>query len=170
MKRVYYLSLVLLVMALSCQTSKELTDQQKDEIIKAVKERNEQFWAVNFSNRNESLQKSMTFLVDENDTKLWKSDPVTFVSNLEIVKTPTDMANFYKKRMENRTSTTVKMLDNYFTVLSKDAVLEFNKVEMSMTLTDGSTFGPFVLTETFIWVNINGIWKILHQHESYLIK
>jgi hypothetical protein len=169
MKKIFPFLLGLIIIIQGCQTNSALTEQQKDEIIKAVKERNEQFWAVSFSNSNESLEKTMALFVNENDIKAWKTEPVTFVSNLEIVKTPADMANFYKKRMENRTSTSVKKLEDHFAALSKDKVLEFNKVEMTMTLTDGTTFGPIILTETFVWVNMNGVWKILHLHESFVL-
>jgi ketosteroid isomerase-like protein len=165
MKRVFYVTLGLLVMTLGCQTNQKLTDQQKDLIVKAVKERSQQFFDINKSYNTESLQKTMSFS-DENIDKAWLTDPAEVVFDINIIKTRADVQNFWGMAIESRISTNITMTEDHFAVLSKDQVVEVNKADYTITGKDSITSGPYTMVHTIVWVNINGEWKMLHIHQS----
>ena len=170
MKRVFYLTLGLLVMTLGCQTNPELTDQEKESIVKAVKERSQLFWVTNNQSYNsESMQKFMS-LIDENCDQAWQTDPAMAVFNIGIIKFRTEVESFWKTAIESRNSTNVTIVEDYFAVLSKDKVLEVNKGDYTVAGKDSITYGPFSMVNTIVWVNKNGEWKMLHCHESYVAK
>lgn len=165
MKRVFYVTLALLVLALGCQINQKLTDQQKESIVKAVKERSQQFFDINKSYNSESLQKTMNF-ADENIDKAWLTDPAEVVFDINIIKTRADMQSFWGMAIESRMSTNITMLENHFAVVSRDQVVEVNKADYTITGKDSITSGPYTMVHTIVWVNINGEWKILHIHQS----
>lgn len=165
MKRVLYVALGLLVMTLGCQTNQKLTDQQKESIVKAVKESSQQFFDINKSYNAESLQKTMSFS-DENLDKAWVTDPAVVVLDIDIFKTRADMQSFWGMAIDSRISTNITMNEAHFAVLSKDQVIEVNKADYTVTGKDSITSGPFTMVHTIVWVNVNGVWKILHVHQS----
>jgi ketosteroid isomerase-like protein len=165
MKRVFYVTFGFLVMTLACQTNQKLTDQQKDSIVKAVKERSQQFFDINKSYNNESLQKTMSF-ADENIDKAWQTDPALVVFDINIIKTRAEMQNFWGMAIDSRISTNITMLENHFAVLSKDQVVEVNKADYTITGKDSITSGLYTMVHTIVWVNINSEWKIVHIHQS----
>jgi hypothetical protein len=167
MKRANYLTLGLLVFALGCQTNLKLSNQQKDSISQDVQETSQQFWALyNRTYDSGSLPKLLSFF-DENCIQIWQTEPAAVIFNVTMVKTPADLEKVWKEMLELRSSTNVTMLDDYFTVLSKDKVLEVNEGDFTITGKDGKTFGPYRMVNSIIWGNNNGAWKMLHFHESW---
>jgi ketosteroid isomerase-like protein len=165
MKRIFYVTLGLLVITLGCQTNQKLTVQQQDSIVKAVKESSQQFFDINKSYNTESLQKTMSFS-DENLDKAWLTDPALVALDVNIFKTRADMQSFWGMAIGSRISTNITMLEDHFAVLSKDQVIEVNKADYTITGKDSITSGPFTMVHTIVWVNVNGAWKMLHIHQS----
>lgn len=157
----------LLLITLGCQTNLKLTDQQKNSIVQAVKETSLQFWVINNEKYDSgSLQKFMTY-IDDNADQVWVADPAVVSFNVNLFNKRADLENIWKEMLEARSSTNVRMLNQYFSILSKDQVLEVNEGDYTLTGKDGLTFGPYRMVNTIIWVNRNGQWKMLHCHESW---
>ena len=69
--------------------------------------------------------------------------------------------------LDARSSTNVKMLNSYFSILSENQVLEVNEGDYTLTGKDGKLFGPYRMVNSIVWVNRKGSWKMLHVHESW---
>ena len=157
----------LLVLTLGCQTNLNLTNQQKDSISKDVKKTSQQFWLLyNQPYDSGSLTKLMSFF-DGNGVQVWQNEPAVVVFNVTLVKTLADLEKVWKEMLELRGSTNATLLNDYFTVLSKDKVLEVNEGDYTIKGKDGQTFGPYKMVNTIVWGNRNGEWKMLHFHESW---
>jgi len=168
MKRVCFFTLGLLIMAMGCQTNQKLTEQQKESILKAVKERSHEFWIVSNQKSYDkmTLNRFMSF-VDEKSDQAWSTDPAGWVFNLEILKSRSDLENDFRKIFEARIVTSPIIKESYFAVLSKDLVLEVNKGDYTITRKDSTTLGPLTMVNTCVWMNSEGEWKMIHCHESY---
>ncbi len=168
MNRAVYLTLGLLVVTLGCSTNQLLTDQQKDSVVKEVSAVSQQFWHVySQPNNSESLANIMGF-IDEKSDQGWQTDPALVVFNTNIFKSRADLEAVWKEMLTLRGATNVQMLENYFTVLSGNQVLEVNVGDYTITGKDGLTFGPYKMVNTIIWINRSGTWKIQHCHESWV--
>jgi ketosteroid isomerase-like protein len=162
-KLICLLSVVFTLMPVSAQ---ELTDAQKASIISEVQAASKKFWIDNNRSYNsESLKESMTF-IDENNDKLWQTEPATISFNMEIIKSRSDWENVWGQMLDTRASTSVTIPEDYFAVVSGTCVLEVNKGEFTITDKGGSTMGPMKMVNTLIWIKKDGKWKILHCHES----
>ena len=163
---------VLLLSVFTCtphRQSDQLTQQQKETILKAVKETSQRMWDFQKSYNSESLQNFMNF-IDTNSDQMWQTDPVTMNYNLNIIKTRDDLKTQWRKMIESRNSTPITILEAYFAVLSKDQVLEVNKCDYTIHAKDSTTYGPFTMVNTIIWIDKNGEWKMLHCHPSWAKK
>jgi hypothetical protein len=98
---------------------------------------------------------------------MWQSNPAAMIYNLNIIKTRAQLNDAWGKSIESRTGTPVKILESYFSILSRDHVLEVNKADYTVVGKNGTTYGPFSMVNTIVWINRNGDWKMLHCHSSW---
>lgn len=168
MKKIVILFLGLLTMVSGCQTKTELTAEDKNAIVKAVKEISEPFWGWN----DKFEQEDMKFLAlyDENSDNAWQPDPVATVFNTSIIKTQAEWIEMWKEMIENRLAMNMSIVDSHFNVLSADKVLEVNKIDYTITTLDSIVHGPYIAVNTVLWVNIDGNWKMQFFHESTALK
>jgi ketosteroid isomerase-like protein len=161
----------LLLSIFGCNSSKsdQLTELQKETILQSVKEASQRIWDLQESYDSASLQNFMD-LVDPESDRLWQTDPAAMVYNLNIIKTRADLNDAWGKSVESRTGTPVNLLEDYFAVISQDLVLEVNKADYSVMGKDSTTYGPFSMVNTTVWINRNGDWKMLHSHSSWAKK
>ena len=165
MKKIIYLFLGLLFIAQSCQTNYKLTDTDKEALVKAVKEKSQQFWSMTQPYDTGTFRRVLKFW-DENSDQAWQTDPVAVVFNTGITKTRAEWMDNWKSMIDTRISTVPTILETHFSVLSKDKVLEVNKGDFTITRKDSTVSGPFTMVNTIVWADINGDWKMQFFHES----
>jgi hypothetical protein len=169
MKKIALLLLGFIIIGQGCQTNSKLSDLDKESIVKAVKEKSEQFWSNTQPYDTGSFRKFAAFW-DENSDKAWQTESVAVVFNTGLTKSSSEWLNNWKDMIDNRISTVATILESHFNVLGKDKVLEVNSGDYTVTGKDSTIYGPFKMVNTIIWANINGDWKMQFFHESWVKK
>ena len=165
MKKTVLLFLGLLAIAAGCMTRTELTDSDKDVIVRTVKETSAKYW--NFNEKMDLNEMPKYFsMYDENSDSAWQTEPVSVVFNTQILNTHAEWADMYREMYEKRSAMNVSVVNSHFNVLSADKVLEVNKVDFTVTTKDSIVHGPYTGVNTILWVNIDGAWKMQFFHES----
>lgn len=169
--RTYLFTTIIAVLLLSIfgctySQSDKLTEPQKEVILKSVKQTSQRMWDLQQSYDSVSLQNFMD-LVDPDCDRLWEAEPAAMIYNLNIIKTRAELKDAWGKSIESRSGTPVKILEAYFVVLARDQVLEVNKADYSIIKKDNTTYGPYSMVNTIVWINRNGDWKMLHCHSSW---
>jgi ketosteroid isomerase-like protein len=162
-------ALLLPILGCTSQQSDQLTEMQKESILKSVKQTSQRMWDLQQSYDSVSLKNFMG-LVDPECDRMWQTDPAAMIYNLNIIKTRAELTDAWGKSIESRTGTPVKILESYFAVISRDQVLEVNRADYSIMGKNGTTYGPYVMVNTIVWINRNGDWKMLHCHSSWAKK
>lgn len=147
----------------------QMTDRQKESILESVKQTSQRMWDLQQSYDSESLKNFMD-LVDPNCDQMWQTDPAAMIYNLDIIKTRAELNDAWGKSVDSRTGTPVKILEAYFSVISKNQVLEVNRADYTVIGKESSTYGPFSMVNTIVWIKRNGEWKMLHCHSSWARK
>ncbi|MFO7852172.1 MAG: hypothetical protein ACQERS_09340 [Bacteroidota bacterium] len=167
MKRILYLLLGILVITYACQTETELTDADKDAMVRDVKQASQEFVSIISSTYdNETYSKVLNFN-DENSDKMWQTEPVAAIFNINVInKQAASFANL-ESWFENRISGVENIQKAHYSVLSDKKVLEVLEGDFSITWKDSTESGPFTWVGTNIWAKIDGGWKIQFVHNSF---
>jgi len=161
---------ILLCLTLGYHKSTDLTKEQKELIVKEVKELSHQLWVTNNQRYKENSTQSIVDFFDETCDQIWQTEPVAWIGNTALKKTRNDMKNYIQSMIERRISTDMVILDEYFAVLSENNVLEVKQCEYTITMKDGQVKGPYCNAVTAVWCKKNDQWKMVHVHESYVKK
>jgi hypothetical protein len=165
MRKIIYLSMGIIFCFLGCQKNSKLTDSEKGLLVKAVKEKSQQFWSNTQPYDTGSFRKFIKFWDDNSDGE-WQTEPVAVIFNTGVTKTRAEWVNNWKKMIDSRISTNPTILESHFTVLAGDKVLEVNTGDFSITMKDSTVRGPYKMVNTIVWINRNGDWKMQFFHES----
>jgi hypothetical protein len=157
MKMLKYLNAGLIVMVISCQTNSEMSDSEKEIVLKAVKEASQQFWETMIKPYD-----AETF----NDVFEEFSELDFFVDNFQFLRSNSDVEVWFRNLTESRLSTHPTISESYYEVLSNDKVLEVVKGDFTVTRKDSTIFGPIEMIITIIWDQKNGRWKMHYGHQS----
>lgn len=168
MKKVLFLMLGIVIMAQGCQTESELTDTDKEAMVQAVKQASQEYWALMSSTYNAETFSKIMKSIDENSDKMWQTEPVAAIFNLTVNnKRADDTSEGPKSWTENRISTPCSVQKDYYSVLSDNKVLEVIEGDYSVIMKDSTEFGPFAWVGTIIWANVDGVWKMQFNHNSW---
>lgn len=156
--------------AQGCQTSTELTDADKDAMVQAVKQSSQEYWSIlSDTYDNETYNRSIKF-IDENSDKMWQTEPVAVIFNVNIINKQADSFATLESMIENRISSPVNMQKAHYSVLSDNKVLEVLEGDYSVIMKDSTESGPYAFVVTVIWANVDGDWKMQFNHNSYALR
>ena len=134
----------------------QFTEAEKDEVVKAVKERFDQFVSA----------------VNKIDTKSWASfysddSPVTVVAGVDFYGDKKTWVETVGEYFSQRRSQTVEPVAVKIIPLAQDMALLVSEENTSMTQDDGSVVKSKHVF-TMVWKNEKSVWKVLHSHESWV--
>jgi len=119
--------------------------------------------AKNFTEEN--FNKMFEFWVESNDES-WLGNPAIWVSNIQIIPTLEKLDESWRPAIDRRASEELEMIDDYVAVLSHDHAIYVLKAKYTINDIDGNTYEN-LMTATTVYVKKNGVWKILHYHQSW---
>jgi len=153
MKR--YLSILITVFFISCDSEMNSTQIIKQEIIEVTNKYN-QTW--------ETVDMDKVSVYHDNNIRYYWHGFLASSSNEEFLKV-------FKEWMST-TKVWEMEVENYdVQVLSKDiAIVGFNSTSSTTILTNGEPYDYGTGAFTYVWKKNNGKWKIVHIHESELGK
>jgi hypothetical protein len=133
MKRLFLIAAIgLVVMIHGCQKRIHLTHEQKELIVKEVKELSHEICVTTNQRYKENSTQSIVDFFDETRDQIWQTEPVAWIGNAAVKKTRNDLKNYIQSLIEPRVTTDMVILDEYFAVLYEKNVLE---VKQSKVLT-----------------------------------
>ena len=167
MKKLLFLMLGIVIVALGCKTSTELTDADKDAMVQAVKQASQKYQAIiSGPYDNDSFNEAIKF-IDENSDQIWQTEPVTSVTGIRVRYKRSDSFENLKSMFDNRLESPSKNNNAHYSVLSENKVLEVMEGEFTVIMKDSTNVGTFAWIGTTLWANIEGEWKIQYAHNSY---
>lgn len=134
----------------------QFTEAEKYEVVKAVKERFDQFVSA----------------VKKIDTKSWASfysddSPVTAVAGVDFYVDKKTWVETVGGYFSQRKYQTVEPVAVRVTPLAQDMALLVSEENTAMTLEDGNIVKSKHVF-TMVWKNEKSGWKVLHSHESWV--
>ena len=134
----------------------QFTEAEKDEVVKAVKERFDQLVSA----------------VNKIDTKSWASfysddSPVTAVAGVDFYGDKKTWIETVGEYFSQRKSQTFESMAVKITPLTNDLALLVSEENTSMTQGDGAGVKSKHVF-TMVWKNEKSGWKVLHSHESWV--
>jgi ketosteroid isomerase-like protein len=134
----------------------QLTEAEKDDVVKAVKERFDQ----------------LILALNKIDTAAWASFysydfPVTAVAGIDFYGDKNTWVETVGEYFSQRKSQTIEPVAVHITPLASDLALLASEENTSMTQDDGSVVKSKHVF-TMVWKNEKSGWKVLHSHESWV--
>ena len=161
------LAAAFLFLVVACQTppqpEPEFTDADRQAIVDEITRRGVEFNAIG---EPERWEEGLSFWADGAEA-LFVGDPALFVQGVRVVSTKEDMIEFSRGFVGSRRSTNFDLQESYVAVLSPSLALQITEQHWNITNNEGETGSTFPLTNTTLWVNENGEWKVAHYHQSW---
>ena len=169
MKRILYLLLGAVIFTTACQTNTELTltDADKNVIVETIKQTSDEFWSLWKEPYDSVYAENILKFMNQNFAETWQSEAVFASQGINLVKSLEDYQNSWETAITRRISTSFSNFESYYSVLSKNKVLEVTKEDYFVTRLD-STVGPLYNgITTIIWGRVDGEWKVQYMHLSW---
>lgn len=148
----------------SCDSgeSDDLSEDEREEIAAAIKQRNQDLldvWA-----QQDAFDDWMALYADEKHPA-WKGDRYMLTVSGNSWGSLAEMEEAFREVLVDRT-TQVTMTSESVAVLSDTHAVHFGDFRWSLTR-DGETSVDYLATSTTAWVLEGDEWKILHYHQSW---
>jgi ketosteroid isomerase-like protein len=171
-KRLFFIfsiifSIIILLSAYQPTSKKELTDAQRQEIANTIRQRNQEFIDQWKKMNHERFNKfTDDFLVESNEPS-WMSNPALMVFNLNILPTKEKFKESWRATIDKNPSYNMKTIEDYVSVISENLAIYVGKFNYSITDSLGNTGKEHTAINTTVYINKNGKWKMLHNHQSW---
>lgn len=141
------------------------TDERK--LIKeVVEQRSKELWRLHTQDYNEkNLKRFMDFFVETEDIS-WMGKPAILLDGIYFTHSKEEIEDIFSKVFERRHSAPFKIYENYFAVISEEAVVEIQTIENYIVAKNGNRSPDYEAGDTLVWVLRDDEWKILHWHRS----
>jgi hypothetical protein len=167
MKTNILITSIILFLFVGCQTKVEFTDAVKQKVLEEVKAESNRMWTFFNSDFNEELNEKIFEFFEKDAEKLWQTTPVVASFNFELIRSNSEFEEMITEMNSTRIRNEITITDSHYLVLSEIHVLEVITADYFITSKEGEVFGPFQMVNDNLWQKKEGVWKVLHSHQTY---
>jgi hypothetical protein len=155
--------LALLTLIFACDVEEKITPEDREAIAAEIKTEFHN-WINSMSGSQKEFDMSVWV---ESDDEAWMGKPALWFNMMTLFPDQEKIREVWEPVGETRSATNFKVDEEYVAVVSDDCAVYTFKGTFSITDIDGNTGPDIPMSGTYVYVERNDQWKMLHMHQSW---